>query len=73
MLGYSAINPKVCWEKKEPKDNIFEDIMFMMIWKPLVGDCLHCVKEPTNKVNKNGVVMVRSNSYCKEQVVAHMR
>ena len=24
----------------------------MKIWKPLVGECLHCVKEPTNEVDK---------------------
>ena len=44
-----------------------------MTWKPLVGVCLQCVKEPTNKVNKDGVVMVGSNSHCKEEVVGHMQ
>ena len=35
VLGYSVIETKVCqskgqcWEKKEPKDNILEDIMLI--------------------------------------------
>ena len=38
----------------------------MIIWKPLGGDCLRCVKESTNKVGKNAIVVVRTNSHCKE-------
>ena len=56
-------------EKKEPKDNILEDIMFMIFWKPLVGKCLQCVKEPIIRVEKNVVAVVRCNSLCKEEVM----
>ena len=57
-------------EKNEPKDNILEDIMF---WKPLVGEFLQCIKEPTNEVDKNAVAVICSNSQCKEEVVGHMQ
>ena len=57
---------------KEPKDNILEDIMFMIFWKPLVGKCLQCMKEPTNGLEKNAVAMVRPNSHCKGEVVGHV-
>ena len=74
VFGYSTIDSKVCQEdgvgeKKEPKDNILEDIMFMILWKPLVGKCLHCVKEPTNGMEKNVVAVVCANSLCKEEVM----
>ena len=59
-------------EEKEPKDNILEDIMFMIFWKPRVGKCLQCVKEPTNGVEENAVAMVRTTSHCKEDVVGHV-
>ena len=32
----------------------------MGIWKPLVGECLQCVKEPANEVGNNAVAMVRN-------------
>ena len=35
---------------------------------PLVGDCLQCVKEPTNKVDKNAVAVVRTNFNCQDPV-----
>ena len=41
----------------------------MIIWKPLVGKRLQCVKELTNEVNKNVVAVVLTNSHCKEEVV----
>ena len=44
----------------------------MIIWKPLVGNWLQDVKESTNKVDKNAVAVVRTNSYCKEEVVGHV-
>ena len=43
----------------------------MIIWKPVVAECLQCVKEPTNKVEKNTVAEVRTNSHSKEEAVAH--
>ena len=37
----------------------------MIIWKPLVIECLQRVKEPTNEEDKNAVAVVRTNSHCK--------
>ena len=45
----------------------------MIIWKPLIGECLHCVKQPTNKVNKNPVAVVLTNSHCNEEVVGYVQ
>ena len=39
----------------------------MIIWKPLVGECFKCMKEPTNKVDKNAVAVVDTNSHRKEE------
>ena len=58
--------------KKEPKDKILDDITLMIFWKPLVGKCLHCVKEPINGVEKNAVAVVCTNSLCKEEVTDHV-
>ena len=41
----------------------------MVIWKPLVGVFLQCVKEPTNEVDKNDNAVICTTSYCKEEVV----
>ena len=46
----------------------------MIIWKPLVGECLQCVKEPNSKVDKNPVAVVRTNnSLSKEEVVGQVQ
>ena len=45
---------------------------YMNIWKPLLGECLKCVKEPTNEGDKHAVAVVRINSLGKEVVVEHM-
>ena len=45
---------------------------YMNIWKPLLGECLKCVKEPTNEGDKHAVAVVRINSLGKEVVVGHM-
>ena len=37
---------------------------YLIIRKPLVGKYLQCMNEPTNKVDKNVVAVVRTNSYC---------
>ena len=39
---------------------------YMSIWEPLLGECLKWVKEPTNKVGKVAVAVVRINSLSKE-------
>ena len=31
----------------------------MIIWKPMVGKCLHCVKERTNEMDKYVVALFR--------------
>ena len=54
-------------EEKEPKENILEDIMFIIFWKPRVVKCLQCVKEPNN-----AVAVVRTNSHCKEDVFGYV-
>ena len=45
----------------------------LISWKPLVTQCLQCVKEPTKEVNKNAVAVVCTNSHCKEEVVGHVQ
>ena len=57
---------KLVFGKKSPNERYH---VYMIIWKPLIGECLQCVKEPTNEVNKNAVAVVRTNSRCKEEVV----
>ena len=44
----------------------------MIIWNPLVRECLQCVKESTNEVGKNAVAVVFTNSHWKEEVVGHV-
>ena len=45
----------------------------MIIWKPLVGNCLQCVKEATNEVDKNAVAVARTTSHSKEELVGNMQ
>ena len=45
---------------------------YINIWEPLLGECLKCVKEPTNEVDKHAVAVVRINSLSKEVVVGHV-
>ena len=47
--------------------------VYMIIWRALVGECLQCTKDPTNKVGKNAFAVVRANSYCKGEVVGHVK
>ena len=40
----------------------------------MVGECLQCVKEQTNEVDKNTVAVVHTNnSHSKEKVVGHVQ
>ena len=59
----------VLLEKRAQRKYIREHYVYLIIWKPLFGKCLQCVKEPTNEVDKNTVAMVCTNSHCKEGVV----
>ena len=58
------------WEKKEPED-IRGYHAYMIIWKSLVGKCVQCMKEPTNKMSNIVVAVVSTNSRCKEVVFGH--
>ena len=47
--------------------------VYMNIWKPLVvGECLKSRKDPTNKMDKTAVAVIRINSYREETVVGHV-
>ena len=35
---------------------------YISIWEPLLGECLKCVKESRNEVDKHAVAVVRINS-----------
>ena len=43
----------------------------MIIWKPLVDECLKRVTDPIIEVNKNAVSLVRTNCRCKGEMVVH--
>ena len=43
--------------------------VYMNVWEPLVGECLKRKKEPTNKMDKTAVAVIRINSYSEEVVV----
>ena len=45
----------------------------MIMWKPLVGECLQLVKEPINEVDKNVVAVLRTNFHCKDEAVGHVQ
>ena len=45
----------------------------MIIWKPLVGECFKCMKGPTNKVDKNAVAVVDTNSHRNEEEFGHVQ
>ena len=44
----------------------------MNIWEPLLGECLKCVKKPTNEVDKHAVAVICINSLSTEVVVGHV-
>ena len=44
----------------------------MNIWEPRLGECLKCIKEPTNEVDIHAVAVVRINSLRKEVAVGHV-
>ena len=45
---------------------------YINIWEPLHGECLKCVKEPANKVDKHAVNVVCINVLNKEVVAGHV-
>ena len=46
--------------------------VYMNIWEPLLGECLKCVKKPTNEVDKHAVAVICINSLSTEVVVGHV-
>ena len=45
---------------------------YMNIWNPLVGEMLKYRQEPLNKMDKNAVAIIRSDSWEKETIVGHV-
>ena len=62
-----------CWEKKDPRYNILEDLYHAYIWKPLFGECLQYVKQLANEVDKNAVAVVPTDSQCIEEVFGQVQ
>ena len=74
MFWYSVIESKVCQKvgvgRRKSLKHIRGYHAYMIIWKPLFGECLQRVKEPINEVDKNAGSLVRTSSHCKgEEVV----
>ena len=47
--------------------------VYMISWKPLVGEYLQSEKEQTKVVDKNTVAVVRHNSHYKKEMVNHVQ
>ena len=45
---------------------------YINMWEPMLGECLKCVMEPTNEVDKHLVAVVHINSLSKEVIVGHV-
>ena len=45
---------------------------YMNMWNPLVGEMLKYRQEPLNKMDKNAVAIIRSDSWEKETIVGHV-
>ena len=70
LLEDSTIDPKVCQEAGVGEaliQYIRESHVYVIIWKPLVDECLQYVKKSTNKVEKNTVAVVCTNSHYKKR------
>ena len=69
----SAIDPKVCQEACVGKDlgqYLRESNVYMIIWKPLVGELLQYVEKSTNEVEKNTVALLCTNAHYKRRWLA---
>ena len=49
-----------------------EDLFYMTIWEPLVGECLKSSKEPVNEMGKTAVTVIGINCYSEEVMVGHV-
>ena len=68
--GDSAIDPKACQETcvgEDLRQYIRESHVYMIIWKPLVGEFLQYVKKSTNEVEKNTAAVICTNSHYKRR------
>ena len=70
MLGYSAIDLKVCQEsvvrRKKSSMTMYQRISCLF---DNLNTTWQSVKEPTNKLEKNTVAVVRSNPHCEKEMV----
>ena len=78
VLGYCAIDPKVCQEanvgRRQSLKTVHQRIyVYMINWRPLVGEYLQCVKEPATEVYTNAVPVFHTNSHCKGEVLDHVQ
>ena len=67
---HKALHLGCCSSPRSASDIRGYDI-YVIIWKPLLGECLQCVKVPTNKVVKKAVAGVLTNSHYTEEMVGH--
>ena len=66
----STKKPKACQETcvgEDLRQYIKESHVYMIIWKPLVGEFLQYVKKSTNEVEKNTVAVIYTNSHYKRR------
>ena len=45
----------------------------MIIWKPLVSECLQCMEDLISEVEKNAIAVVYTNSHYKGEMVGHVQ
>ena len=74
-FGYSAIDRKVCLETIVVRRKSLKTIYWRIscLYKNLESLDWQYVKEPSNKVDKNAVVVLCTNSHCKEEVAGHVQ
>ena len=67
---HKALHLGCCSSPRSASDIRGYDI-YVIICKPLLGECLQCVKVLTNEVVKKAVAGVLTNSHYAEEVVGH--
>ena len=78
MLGYSVIESKVCLKISVGRRNSLKTIYYRI---SCLDDNLEATRwqylqhviEPINKLDKNAVSLVRTNSHCKGEVVGDVQ
>ena len=66
IVKSKCVKRSVLGEERAKRQCIGGYHIYMIIWKPLVGECLQFIKKPTKEVDKNVVAVVRTNSHFKE-------